>query len=149
MTGFEWINQRAVSDAIKDAGSRMEKAAVFAIAQVGFAVERQAKLNANTYTRRQIRSRRGGKVSITYDPPHHIGPKGSGPNRITGNLIRSIHTDTHYGFGKYVAEVFPTMEYARKVEQDYDYPYLRPAADKISRRANDIFLRAFRQKYKG
>jgi hypothetical protein len=148
MNDARWINRRQVQDAIKREGDRMEKAAMYAISQVAFAVERQAKMNAMNGTRKRVvTTNANGKRVIRYDPPRHIGPKGQGPNRVTGALVRSIHTEIRQGFGNYVAQVFPTMIYARAVEVKYDYPYLRPAAEQVEKRASEIFTRAFRRKW--
>ena len=96
------------------------EAAEFGIAQAGFAVERQAKINANTGTHKRGEG--------------HIPGTGPGPNVVTGTLRRSITTEVRYGFGTYIATVGPTVEYARAVELGHPnwrgkrYPYLIPAA---------------------
>jgi hypothetical protein len=58
---------------------------------------------------------------------------------MTGNLRRSIYSQTKIGFGQsYVAEVGASMVYARAVEMGLPewksgvkYPYLVPAAESL------------------
>jgi hypothetical protein len=112
-------------------------AAEFAIAQAGFAVERQAKINANTGTHKRGEG--------------HIQGTGPGPNVVTGTLRRSITTEVRYGFGSYIATVGPTVEYARAVELGNPkwggkrYPYLIPAAGALigNGTLNRVFNNAF------
>ena len=120
----------------------IEASGLYAITQVAFAVEMQAKQNAMTGTHPRGQG--------------HIPGTGPGPNRVTGNLVRSIHTEVQGFGGKYTASVFPTMVYARAVElgnprwkSGVKYPYLTPAADKIRPLANRIFTAAFNQKWSG
>lgn len=129
-----------------------EKAAVYAFGKVALRVERVAKQNALTGSHSKTVSA-GGKV--TWIPNEHIPGTGPGPNRRTGNLIRSIRTDMRQGFGSYVASVYPTMVYSRAVEEGsprwksgVKYPYLRPAADSVRREANAIFTREFKNRYR-
>jgi hypothetical protein len=128
----------------------VEKAAQLGVAMAGLRVERDAKINASNGSR----SRKGGKII----PPKHIGPSGSGPNVITGDLRRSISTRVRYGFGTYIAEVGPTVVYGRAVElgspiwkSGVKYPYLTPAADKLIRSGElqRIFIQRFNQVIKG
>lgn len=114
-------------------------AARFAIGMVGAEVERQAKKNANTGTH----PRGVG----------HIPGTGPGPNVQTGNLRRSIFSQTKIGFqGSYEAIVGATMEYARAVELGHPawksgvkYPYLVPAAESLkqSGKLTRTFVGAF------
>lgn len=136
--------------AIGNVGSNVEQGAKIGIGRAGLAVERQAKLNANTGTRR----REGGKII----PPQHIGPSGKGPNVITGNLRRSINTTVRYGFGTYIAIVGASMEYARAVEKGsprwksgVKYPYLEPAALSLIRsgQIQRIFVGSIKEKLRG
>jgi hypothetical protein len=122
----------------------MEFAAEYAVAMAGLAVERQAKLNANTGTHKRGQG--------------HIPGTGPGPNVVTGNLRRSIRTDVKYGFGSYVATVGAYAEYARAVElgssrwkSGVKYPYLGPAADTLRKNGtlNRVFTQAFARKMKG
>ena len=106
-------------DATED---QYEKAAQYAITVTGLAVERQAKINANTGTHKKGEPRSGGP----------------GPNVVTGNLRRSITTTARSGFGTYIAEVSATMSYARHVElggpnwkPGVTYPFLGPAATSL------------------
>jgi hypothetical protein len=123
---------------------RIEHAARTAIATAGFAIERQAKINANTGSH----SKNTG----------HIPGTGPGPNVVTGALLRSIRTDVKYGFGHYVAVVGASTEYARAVElgaprwkSGVKYPYLTPAAEQLIQDGslNRIFTAAFTKAVKG
>lgn len=106
------------------------------ITAAGLAIEQQAKINAtSTGTRRRVTGPRGGQ---RIEPRKHVGPSGSGPNVISGNLWNSIRTETRFGFGLYQATVGAHMEYARAVElgnprwrSGVKYPYLGPAAEKL------------------
>jgi hypothetical protein len=129
---------------------KLEKAAQLGVAMAGLRVERDAKINASNGSR----TRRGNKII----PPKHIGPSGSGPNVITGDLRRSISTRVRQGFGTYIADVGPTVVYARAVElgspiwkSGVKYPYLTPAADKLIRSGElqKIFIQRFNQVIKG
>jgi len=128
----------------------IEKAAAYALGQVAFQVERQAKLNASGPTRKRYAN---GRI----DPDKHIdwvGGGPNGPNVISGALRRSITTTVRReGFGDYTASVYPTMVYARAVElgnkrwkQDVKYPYLMPAAKAIEPRMTQIFMAAYLRK---
>lgn len=123
-------NLADVLKSIEGLEDKIEKAAQLGVAMAGLAIEREAKINANN----GVRVRQGNKII----PPKHIGPSGSGPNVITGTLKRSITTRVRVGFGTYIAEVGPTVVYARAVElgspiwkSGVKYPYLTPAADKL------------------
>jgi hypothetical protein len=109
-------------------------AAVYGLSQVAFAVEREAK---NGWSPRHAP---GTPTTAT---------RGGKPASITGNLRRSIHTEIKQGFGTYVAEVGPTMIYSRRVELEYDYPYMRPAYVAMKPRANNIFSAAVKRKLRG
>ena len=115
-------------------------AAEYAIGQAGFALEREAKINANTGEHKRGEG--------------HIPGTGPGPNVVTGTLRRSITTEVRYGFGAYIATVGPTVEYARAVELGNPkwggkrYPYLIPAAGKLigNGTLDRVFTNAFRSK---
>jgi hypothetical protein len=114
-------------------------AARFAIGMAAAEVERQAKKNANTGTHPRGTPRVPGT--------------GPGPNVVTGNLRRSIYSQTKVGFGSvYVAEVGASMIYARAVEMGLPtwksgvkYPYMVPAVESLkqSGQLNRTFTGAF------
>lgn len=117
-------NMTEVFGALSAFEKRMELAAEMGVAQAGLAVEREAKINANTGTHKRGEG--------------HIQGTGPGPNVVTGTLRRSISTEVRYGFGSYIATVGPTVEYARSVElgnprwkSGVRYPFLAPAAEKL------------------
>jgi hypothetical protein len=122
---------------------RVEKAAEYGITVAALAIERQAKLNANT----GVHPRGQG----------HIPGTGPGPNVVTGTLRRSITTEVRYGFGTYVASVGPTVEYARAVElgnprwkSGVRYPFLIPAVGYLvgNGTLNRVFTNAFKSRMK-
>jgi hypothetical protein len=99
---------------------KLEKAGQLALTQAALAVERQAKLNANTGTHPRGQG--------------HVPGTGPGPNKVTGTLQRSINTQVRFGFGSYIATVGPSVEYARAVElgsprwkSGVRYPFLSTA----------------------
>ena len=118
---------------------KVSDAARFAIGMAAAEVERQAKKNANTGTHPRGQG--------------HIPGTGPGPNVMTGNLRRSIYSQTKVGFGNiYVAEVGASMIYARAVEMGLPswksgvkYPYMVPAVDSLkqSGQLNRTFTGAF------
>jgi hypothetical protein len=118
---------------------KVNDAARFAIGMAAAEVERQAKKNANTGTHPRGQG--------------HIPGTGPGPNVMTGNLRRSIYSQTKIGFaGNYVAEVGASMVYARAVEMGLPewksgvkYPYLVPAVESLkqSGKLNRTFTGAF------
>ena len=158
--GVVIVNMQEILQAIDKKADQISQGAQIGIGRAGLAVERQAKINANTGTRRyKIRkSKRTGSEWLDIDPKKHIGPSGKGPNVVTGNLRRSIRTTVHYGFGSYVAEVGPTMIYARQVEKGggrwksgVKYPYLEPAATTLVSNGTiqKVFITAIREKMRG
>ena len=141
MSGFVIRNKTDVLNSLNKNVDQIEAAAQFALGMTGLALERQAKLNANTGVHRRGTPR--------------IAGTGPGPNRITGALMGSIQTKLVQGFGNYVAIVGPTVEYARAVElgsprwkSGVKYPYLFPAAEKLSADGtlNRVFITNFRMK---
>jgi hypothetical protein len=123
---------------------KVEKAGEIGLTQAALAIERQAKLNANT----GVHKRGEG----------HIPGTGPGPNVVTGTLRRSITTEVRYGFGSYVATVGPTVEYARAVElgnprwkSGVRYPFLIPAVGYLvgNGTLNRVFTRAFTTALRG
>lgn len=118
---------------------KVSDAANYAIGMAAALVEREAKKNANTGTH----PRGAG----------HIPGTGPGPNVVTGNLRRSIYSQTKIGFaGSYIAEVGASMVYARAVEMGHPkwksgvkYPYLVPAAESLKKSGalNRTFTGAF------
>lgn len=84
------------------------------------AIERQAKINASS----------GRHQAGTPTP----ATPGSGPAIISGTLRRSIHVEgpQRLGLGSFSAMVGPSVIYGRRVELEYDYPYLGPAVKFVS-----------------
>jgi hypothetical protein len=144
MGAISVVNIREVIAGLKTYEEKVEKAAEFAITRAALAIERQAKLNANT----GVHARGEG----------HIKGTGPGPNVVTGTLRRSITTEVRYGFGTYIATVGPTVEYARAVElgssrwkSGVRYPYLYPAVGYLvgNGTLNRVFTNAFVSALKG
>jgi hypothetical protein len=134
-------NLDEVVSSLVASGDRAEVAGAYALGQVALTIERQAKLNAATGTHP-----RGFP---------HIPGTGPGPNRVTGNLQRSIKTELRKGFGVYSAQVGPGMIYGRAVEMGsprwksgVSYPYLYPAAESVAPRASIIFTQAFKRRFR-
>jgi hypothetical protein len=123
---------------------KIEKAGQLALTQAALALERQAKLNANTGTHPRGQG--------------HTPGTGPGPNKVTGTLQRSINTQVRYGFGSYVATVGPSVEYARAVElgsprwkSGVRYPFLSTAVGYMvkSGNLNRVFTMNFARLMKG
>ena len=134
-------NESAVVAPLKAKLGKYDQAAKAGVMAVAFAVQKQAKVNAFT-----------GKHS---PGEGHIPGTGPGPNVGTGLLRRSISVKRREGFESYVAEVGPTAVYSRAVElgsprwrSGVRYPYLRPAANEVRRKAKRIFLAAFNERVK-
>lgn len=143
MAGAIYIpNLAQVLAGIEATEQQIDFAAKFAISMAGYEVERQAKKNANGPTHKK-----GTPRQPTY-----------GPNTITGNLKRSIYSQTRIGFGTYICEVGASMEYARVVDQGggnwpsgVKYPYLTPAVESLknSGKLSRTFTMAFASMLKG
>lgn len=136
-------NKAEVMKAIGDNVGKIEKAAAYATGMAALALERQIKINADT----GVHPRGQG----------HLPGTGPGPNRVTGNLIRSVVTEIRQGFGSYVATVGPTAEYARALEfgnprwnSNVRYPFLIPAVGQMvgSGKLNKVFQGAFLSAYR-
>ena len=149
-------NLKDVLAAVNGAEAKIEQGAQIGIMRAGLAVERQAKLNFQGTRSYEKRVSKNGRGYLVITPPKHQG--GSGPNTVTGNLKRSIKTTYRVGFGNYIAEVGPTMIYARQVEKGggnwrsgVKYPYLEPAALMLLRNGsiNRIFITAIKEKLRG
>jgi len=132
--------------------TKIEKASQYGVAQVALAIERETKQLLFT---RQNSGRYGGKGSERYRGHEPVSGDGQPPNRVTGALASSVHTELRQGFGTYYADVFPTMVYARALElgnprwkSGVKYPYLGPAVDKVRPRANQIFVTNFMKKWR-
>jgi len=148
-----------LDDVLKDfktTAQAIEQGVQIGILRAGLVVERQAVLNfqgTRSYEKRV--SKKTGNAWLRITPPRHIG--GTGPNTVTGNLKRSIHTTTRTGFGTYIAEVGASMVYARAVEQglpqnpSVKYPYLEPAALMMIRNGTvqRVFVTAIKEKLRG
>lgn len=153
MAGIIIKNLSEVLAAIDGSKDKIEQGAQIGIMRAGLAVERQAKLNfqgTRSYTKKVSRN---GNPYIVTSPNKHVG--GSFPNTVTGNLKRSIKTTYRVGFGSYIAEIGPTMIYARQVEKGggnwksgVKYPYLEPAALTLLRNGtiNRVFTTAIKEK---
>ena len=143
MAGAIYIpNLAQVLAGIDATEQQIDFAAKFAISMAGYEVERQAKKNANGPTHK-----RGTPRQPTV-----------GPNTITGNLKRSIYSQTRIGFGTYISEVGASMEYSRQVElgggnwpSGVKYPYLTPAVESLknSGKLSRTFTMAFASMLKG
>jgi hypothetical protein len=153
MAGIIIKNLKDVLAAIDGVESKIQQGAQVGIMRAGLAVERQAKLNFQGTRSYEKRTSKNGRAYLVITPPKHVG--GSGPNTVTGNLKRSIKTTYRVGFGNYIAEVGPTMIYARQVEKGggnwrsgVKYPYLEPAALMLLRNGtiNRIFITAVKEK---
>lgn len=91
-------------------------------------IERQAKINASV----------GRHKAGTPTP----AVQGAGPSVITGTLRRSIHTQIEPGgLGTWTARIGPSAIYGRRVELEFDYPYMRPALDFAKRVALPVLAR--------
>ena len=139
MSKIRVTNESAVIQALKNKVAKADGAAKAGVMAVAFAVQKPAKINAFT-----------GKH---LPGEGHIPGTGPGPNVGTGLLRRSISIKQRQGFGTYIASVGPTAVYARAVEQGHPrwrsgvrYPYLRPAATLVRKKAKRIFLATFREK---
>lgn len=146
-------NLKDVLAAIDGNAEKIAQGAQLGIMRVGLEVERQAKLNFQGTRSYEKRVSKNGRPYLVITPKKHVG--GSGPNTVTGNLKRSIKTTYRVGFDKYIAEVGPTMIYARQVEKGggkwpsgVKYPYLEPAALMLLRsgKLTRIFSTAVREK---
>lgn len=136
---IEFTNLAQFLAAFNRTEADLNNAARYAIGMAAAAVEREAKKNANTGTHPRGQG--------------HIPGTGPGPNVMTGNLRRSIYSQTKIGFGNsYIAEVGASMVYARAVEMGLPewksgvkYPYLAPAAESLkqSGKLNRTFTGAF------
>ena len=129
---------------------KFDDAALFAVGQVGLALEVEVKRMLNNNSHKAGQTAKGGRRWI---PKGHIGQDGTPPNRRTGALIRSIYTNVRQEPGSYVATVFPTMVYARSLElgnpvwkSGVKYPYLVPAFNNLRPRMTAIFERGFARK---
>lgn len=139
MTKLRVTNESAVVAALKAKAVKLDSASKAGVMAVAFAVQKQAKINAFT-----------GKHA---PGERHIPGTGPGPNVATGLLRRSISVRQRKGFESYVASVGPTVVYARAVELGHPrwksrvrYPYLRPAATLVRKKAKSIFLATFKEK---
>lgn len=146
MTAIVVNNLSQLTHALTVEEQKLHAAVEQAITKAGLAVERQAKMNANTGTRQRVKTRNGYRVV----PPTHIPGTGPGPNVVTGDLRRSINTEVRYGFGTYIAVVGASMIYARAVEMGLPnwngkkYPYLGPAVQTLQQNGmlQTIFVRS-------
>jgi len=143
---------------VNNIGKNGQMAAKESVEKMAAAVERQARINANTGSHPK------GSYSMTATPLIPFGPNsaqvgraktskkgfgsrgsghipgtGPGPNMVTGTLNRSIiYTSNPVGLVGYMAVVGPTAIYGRAVElgnprwkSGVKYPYLRPAYEEL------------------
>lgn len=162
MTKFEMSipDLNATVAKITTAVTKLDQAALYAVGQVGLALEAQAKnILYNNKHREAGTTQPRGKYpggNRRWFPSGHVGGDGSPPNLRTGELSRSIYTTVRHESGSYVATVFPTVVYARSLElgnpkwkSGVKYPYLVPAFNKLRPRMTSIFERGFARKMGG
>ena len=133
--------------------TKIDKAATYGVAQVALSVERETKKILFT---RQNSGFPGGKGARRYRGHEPTSGDGGPPNRVTGALASSVRTEIkRAGFGTYVADVFPTMSYARALElgsprwkSGVKYPYLLPAVNRVKPKATSIFITNFMKKWR-
>jgi hypothetical protein len=136
----------------------------YAVGQVALAIEREIKKELGKVSRSRI-IRKGRVVGHRIKDgnggwkreDHHIGGDGSPPNRITGNLQRSVTTEMPRpakGFRTYTAITGPTAIYARQLEMGggrwktgVKYPYVAPSYERMMPRVEGIFNEAFLRKW--
>jgi len=137
------MNIKNMGDVVKGittATTKIDQAALYALGMVGLSLERKVKQNLfkATHPRGERRSVRGD---------------GGFPERVSGNLGRSVFTELKHEPGSYVASVFPTMVYARALElgnprwkSGVRYPYLKPSFDQERPQMNALFVRKFAER---
>lgn len=150
---FEFPNLNELEKKLSAQLQKIDDAALFAVGQVGLALERDVKKLLTNNQHRATNTKTGKRKWI---PPGHIGADGTPPNRRTGALARSVYTNTRKEAGSYVATVMPSMVYARGLElgdprwkSGVKYPYMRPAFNTLKPRMVGIFERAFAQRTGG
>lgn len=136
------INDAGLLRGLKMADEDIAVAAGKALGYLGLAFQAQAQKNADgPYNS-------GGP---------HIGWALPGPNKRTGNLLRSIRSTKplRIGFGSYKVGIGPSVYYAAIVENGssrwksgVNYPYMKPAYDAMLPKAEQIFLSAYKR-FKG
>lgn len=142
-------NMAQVMGELKRREQNLEAAGEAGVNKVALAVYQETQRLLN------LQSRSYDSATGRLVPPRHVGGPGTPPNRISGNLSQSMRIQTRKGFGTYIAEVFPTMDYARKLEtgegsmNGVKYPYLTPAAKTVERTASRIFTAEFIRRWKG
>lgn len=81
----------------------------------------------------------------------HIGPNGGYPNRVTGNMARSITADPiiKYGLADYGTSVGPRAVQSRAIElglrnaPNIKYPFFVPGAQRAAKQFSDIWSQTF------
>jgi hypothetical protein len=114
---FEGVSEFA--HAMERMVTRIDAAAVNIVREGAAIIEREAKLRAGESGRHA----RGTPTPAV---------QGAGPAIVTGTLRRSIHTEGPTragGIGRWQAMIGPSVIYGRRVELEYDYPYMAPAVD--------------------
>ena len=133
-------NMNEVISKISTAVTKIDQAALYAVGQVGLSLERRVKKNLNTTTH-------------TRGVGHITQGDGGFPNRVTGNLSRSVYTDLKHETGSYIASVFPTMVYSRALEfgsprwkSGVQYPYLKPSFEQERPGMTALFTKKFAER---
>lgn len=109
-----------------------------AVIEVAHLMERVAKEHAGE----------GGRHKLGTPTP---ATPGSGPAVITGTLRRSIIVSdvSAYGLFGWTAKIGPTAIYGRRVELEYDYPYMTPAYEEVKPMVGAIYARHWGEAWRG
>lgn len=133
------VNDSAVVADLKNMDAKIEAAAMKALGYLGVAFQAEAQDNAKGPFN-------SGGPHIPWDKP--------GPNRRTGNLVRSIRSTVpiRIGFGSYSVGVGPSVYYASMVENGtarwgagVNYPYMKPAYVAMLPKAKLVFMSAYKR----
>lgn len=141
--GVEFVNLTKVLDDFVKEERFLEFAMIEALRLTALAVQEQTKRNLDTYQ---------NSASNYTDYRGHEGPYPGFPDKVTGNLQKSIRMSTYrIGLHVYVAEVAADTVYARKVELGGNgsrpFAYLEPAVRTVD--PNRLFKAIFVSRRKG